>query len=152
RAPLALRISTIAAVTARRLVLLGVLRLSGVLALVDPLGRVVVVLGLGVRRRAVALVDVAVVSVTSNAHRCVDVRLDARSGRRRRTRILVDLVLCVLVLLRPLRMTVGRLALAVVGRGRSLRFVAGATASASFLITTLALSRALLLGDSLRRG
>src|SRR5207237_3542055 len=65
--------------------------------------------------------------------------------------VLVDLVLRVLILLGLLRLAVGGLALAV-RRGRSLRIVAGATASASFAVTALALGRALLLGDSLRRG
>src|SRR5207237_10249887 len=126
----ALRVAGGAATVARPL-LPGRLRLARALVLVGRLVRRVPVLGLGVRGRAVALVHVAVVAVTQNAHRCVHVRLDAGSRGRLGAGVLVDLVLRLLGL--PTRLTLRR-----VGRP-------AVAARRAFLLGRLGLVRALAL-------
>src|SRR5205085_10278011 len=101
----------------------------------------VLVLGLGVGRRAVALVHVAgAASAAAPRDRprdgSVHVRLHARSGGRLRAGVLVDVVLGVLLLRAPL-------ALRVVG--------GAAVGSGSCLVGALLLARALVLVDRLRR-
>src|SRR5207302_835995 len=103
------------AVAARRAFLLGVLRLARPLALVDRLGRVVLVLGFGVGRRAVALVHVTRAAVAHPPDRRDAVRLYAGSGGRLRAGVLVDVVLGLLLLPAPLAL-VGLIGRAVAAR------------------------------------
>src|SRR5207302_725167 len=93
------------------------------------------------RRRAVALVDVArrtaaAAALVPGRDRRVHIRLDARNGRGRRVRVLVDVVLAVLLLLAPLRLV------RVTGRA--------VAAAGAFLLGPLLLPRRLALVDRLR--
>src|SRR5205085_8846490 len=91
RAPLALRVAG-GSVTAARPLLLGRLLQIGRASCRDRLRRLVLVLGLGVRGRAVALVHVAVRAVAEHADRGVHVRLPAGRGGGRPAGALVDVV------------------------------------------------------------
>src|SRR5205814_1951121 len=137
-APLRLRVVAAGSAAAARRLLLRILTLRGALILVDSLPRLVLVRGAGVRRRAVALIDVAVASVAQHPDGRVHVGLHAGSGGGRRIGVLIDAVLRLLTLPTPLtlREVAGRRAVAAAG---------------AFLLGSLRLRRALILLDSLPR-